>query len=269
LDLLQAVILGAIQGATEFVPVSSSGHLVLVPWLLHWPTPGLVFDTMVHWGTLAAIVLYFRKEWWRILAGGLSGLAAHDWHRPEVRLLVCLVIGSIPAAVLGLLLEDWFESLFLQPVWVSLFLLVTAAVLVSAERLFSATRSISDLGWRDALLIGVGQAVAIVPGISRSGATISAGLMRGLSREEAARFGFLLGTPAILGAGMLQLRTLVSESGWRDQLPTLGAGFLAAAITGYLCVWGLLRFLSRRRLYPFAAYCALFGLLCLTVAWLR
>ena len=271
MNILQAILLGLVQGATEFIPVSSSGHLVLVPWLLGWPAPGLVFDTMVHWGTLVAIFAYFWRDWWALITAWLRGLVRWDWSDPNARLAWLLVIGSIPAAVLGFLFEDWFESLFGEPVWVSFFLLITAAILLLSEWLSRSkrTRTMADLRWPDALIIGLGQAVAIAPGISRSGATMSAGLLRGLDRPTAARFSFLLATPAILGAGLLQLAKLSSVPDPRAQLPLLVAGFLAALISGYACIWVLLRYLQRGKLTIFAIYCIWVGASCLIVAWLR
>ncbi len=272
MSILQAIILGLVQGATEFIPVSSSGHLVLVPWLLGWPAPGLLFDTMVHWGTLGAILAYFWRDFWALITAWLRGLVRWDWSDPYARLAWLLIIGSIPAAVLGYLFDDWFESLFGEPAWVSIFLLVTAAILLLSEWLSRSRRdrTLTDLRWPDALIIGLGQALAIAPGISRSGATMSAGLLRGLDRPAAARFSFLLATPAILGAGVLQLAKLSPASDpLSSQLPLLIAGFLAALIAGYACIWGLLRYLQRGKLTIFAAYCALVGIICLVVAWLR
>ena len=269
MSIIQAIILGLIQGTTEFIPVSSSGHLVLVPWLVGWSPPGLLFDTMVHWGTLVAVLAYFWRDWWALITAWLRGLVRWDWRDPQARLAWLLVIGSIPAAVLGYLFEDWFESLFGQPAWVSFFLLVTAGLLVLGERLGRTTRQIDSLRWLDALLIGIGQAAAIAPGLSRSGATMSVGLLRGMERPAAARFSFLLSTPAILGAGLLQLGNLVGTPDPLAQFPVLAAGLLAALISGYACIWGLLRYLQRGRLYVFAIYCAVVGMVCLIIALLR
>jgi len=275
MSILQALILGLVQGATEFIPVSSSGHLVLVPWLLSWPSPSLAFDTTVHWGTLVAVVVYFWRPWRALVTAWVRGLVRWDWHDPMARLGWLLIIGTIPAAVIGYFLEDWFESLFSKPVWVSLFLLVTAGTLVLSEWLGSRSmaaggvRHLDSLNWPNALVIGLGQAAAIAPGISRSGVTMSLGLSGGLSRSVAATFSFLLSTPIILGAGVLQLTRLASEPGAIAQVPVLVAGFLAAAVTGYLSIWSLLRYLKRGRLYPFAVYCVCLGIFCLAVAWLR
>jgi len=271
MNILQAIILGLVQGATEFIPVSSSGHLVLVPWLLGWPAPGLVFDTMVHWGTLVAIFAYFWRDWWAMITAWLRGLVRWDWRDPNSRLAWLLVVGSIPAAVLGFLFEDWFESLFGEPAWVSFFLLVTAAILLLSEWLSRSKRirNLAGLRWPDALIIGLAQAAAIAPGISRSGATMSAGLLCGLDRPAAARFSFLLATPAIVGAGLLQLVKLSSTPDPLAQFPLLIAGFLTALLTGYAAIWGLLRYLQRGKLTIFAIYCLWVGISCLIVAWLR
>ncbi|MBN1661082.1 MAG: undecaprenyl-diphosphatase UppP [Anaerolineae bacterium] len=269
MSLLQAIILGIIQGATEFIPVSSSGHLVLVPWLLGWESPGLMFDTVLHLGTLLAVVAYFWRDWWALVSAWVRGLVRWDWSDPNARLAWLLVLGTIPAAVAGVLLEDFFESLFAAPAWVSFFLLVTAALLAVSEFLGRRFRDLGHVRWRDALIVGLAQAAAIAPGISRSGATIAAGLGRGLERPAAARFSFLLSTPIILGAGAMQLLDLFDIADPLAQAPALVAGLAAAAISGYLCIWGLLRYLQRGKLYPFAIYCAVAGTATLIVALIR
>ncbi len=269
MDIIQAIILGLVQGATEFIPVSSSGHLVLVPWLLGWDSLGLVFTTVAHWGTLVAVLAYFWRDWLALITAWLQGLVRWDWRDPQARLMWLIILGSMPAVVVGCLFEGFFESLFGKPIGVSLFLLVTAGLLVLSERWGEQTREMSDLRWIGALVIGLAQATAIAPGISRSGATLAAGLFRGLRRTDAARFSFLLATPVIFGAGLVQLVDLFASPDPLTQVPGLLAGFLAAAVSGYLCIWGLLRYLQRGRLYPFAIYCACAGLLSLLVVWLR
>jgi len=266
MSLLQAIILGIIQGATEFIPISSSGHLVIVPWLLGWEPSGLMFDTVLHLGTLLAVIAYFWHDWWTLLRAWVHGQMHWDWSDPNARLGWLLVLASIPAALAGALFEGFFESLFAAPAWVGFFLLVTAAILAASEFLGRRFRELSDVRWLDALLIGLAQAVAIAPGISRSGATMSAGLGRGLERPAAARFSFLMSAPVILGAGLMQLLDLFDAPDPVAQVPALVAGLAAAAISGYLCIWGLLRYLQRGKLYPFAIYCALAGTLVLIVA---
>jgi undecaprenyl-diphosphatase len=269
MEIIQAIILGIVQGAAEFIPISSSGHLVLVPWLLGWESPGLVFDTVVHWGTLVAVLAYFWRDWWELITAWLRSLFHWDWADPSARLMWLIIIGSIPAAAIGFLFEDFFEALFGEPVWVSVFLLVTAGLLATSEWLGKKTRDLADLRWTDAVVIGLGQAAAIAPGISRSGATISVGLFRSVKRAAAARFSFLLATPIIFGAGLFKLLDLLQSPYAASQAPELAAGFLAATIVGYFCIWFLLRYLQQGKLYPFAFYCAWVGISCLIVAWLR
>jgi undecaprenyl-diphosphatase len=269
MDILQAIVLGIIQGATEFIPVSSSGHLVLLPWLLGWDSPGLIFDTVVHWGTLVAVLAYFWRDWYTLIVAWLRGLLRWKWTDPSARLMWLLIAGTIPAALIGFLFEDFFGSLFGEPVWVCIFLLVTAALLTLSELLGQRNQVLDDLKVADALLVGLGQAAAIAPGISRSGATIATGMFRGLERPAAARFSFLLSTPIILGAGLFELLDLFATPNPAAQLPVLVVGFLAAATVGYLCIWLLLRYLQRGSLYPFAIYCTCLAFFCLLVIWLR
>jgi len=268
MTLLQALILGLLQGATEFLPVSSSGHLVLIPWLLGWPTPGLAFDALVHWGTAAAVVGYFRREWSALLRAAATAVRRRSLADPQARLLALLIVGTLPGALAGWLLEDFFEGMFARPVAAAAFLLVTAAILVLSERFAHQERGLKDLSWPDALFVGSAQAVAILPGISRSGATIATGMGRGLRREPAARFSFLLATPIILGAGLLQVVDLVQAGSLAAQFPVLGIGFLSALLSGLVCIHFLLRYLQRRPLYPFALYCAVLGIAGLAIALL-
>ncbi len=277
MDLIKALILGLIQGATEFVPVSSSGHLVLVPWLLNWPEPGLVFDTVVHWGTLAALLVVFWQDLWRLLRAWLtsvwscirrSGVVGGEV-RTDARVAWWIIIGTVPAALLGWLFEEWFERLFATPSAAAGFLLLTAAILAASERWGRRNKTLEQMGPADALLIGLAQAAAIAPGISRSGATMGMGLARGLRRDVAARYSFLLSTPIIFGAGLFKLMDLFGAAEASGQLPTLIVGFLAAAASGYGCIRFLLRYLQRGRLYPFAIYCAVVGGVVLMFALLR
>lgn len=269
MDLIQAFILGIIQGATEFLPVSSSGHLVLVPWLLGWPAPGLAFDTVLHLGTAVAVVAYFGRDWTVLIRAALRSLRERSLADANARLAWYVVLGTVPAAVLGYLLEDFFERLFARPVAAAAFLLVTAALLAASEYRGRRERDLNTLTLLDALLIGLGQAVAILPGISRSGATIATGLARNLKREPAARFSFLLATPVIVGAGALQVVDLAQAGGLETRAPALAIGFLAATLVGFGCIHFLLRHLQKRQLYPFAIYCAITGVGCLIVALFR
>jgi undecaprenyl-diphosphatase len=270
-DLLKALVLGILQGATEFLPISSSGHLVLVPWLLDWEKPPLVFDVVVHLGTLMAVLVYFWRDWLTLLRAGLRALRTHSTQDPDARLLLWIGLGTIPAALAGLLLEDLFESTFETPPLAAGFLLVTALLLVASERAHSGDRALTRLRPLDALVVGCAQALAIFPGISRSGSTIAAGIWRGLPRAAAARFSFLLATPIIMGAGAKKVLDVLqgTETIGDDMVGPLIVGFLAAALVGYGSIRFLMRLLQQRRLFGFAVYCAVFGTLSLLVALLR
>jgi undecaprenyl-diphosphatase len=254
-------VLGIVQGATEFLPVSSSGHLVLVPWLLRWENMGLAFGALLHLGTLVAVVAFFWRDLWQlVVAGVLSAKERSLSGDPSRKLAWLIVLGSVPAALLGLTLEDFFESLFGQPVWVGILLMVTGTLLAATEGWSRRRLEMTELGWVDALVVGLGQAIAIAPGISRSGATISAGLWRGLRREAAARFSFLLSVPVILGAGLFEMKDIFVVPMVSDAPLTLVVGFASAAVSGFLCIRFLLSYLQRRSLYPFAIYCWAAGL---------
>ena len=265
MDLIQAIILGLIQGLTEFIPVSSSGHLVLVPWLLGWEKPPLVFDTTLHWGTLLAVGTYFWRDLLAIARGMLSDSLASS---PDAKLGWLLVLATIPAVLVGVLFESQFEALFGEPVWVAGFLLITGLLLWGSESLGTRLRELGTLDWSDGALIGLAQALAITPGISRSGATISMGLVRGLTRPAAARFSFLMMIPIVFGAGLVQLIELLQEGTTAAALTPMVVGFAAAAISGYAAIAFLLDFLARRSVRLFAVYCWVFGLFCLLFALL-
>ncbi len=253
---LQAFILGLVQGLTEFLPVSSSGHLVLVPWWLGWENPGLAFDALLHWGTLLAVVIFFWRDWWEMLMALVRKVQGKPAQGKD-HLLLAILVGTIPAALLGFLLEDFFESLFGQPATVAVFMIITGLLLIFAERWARSHqqgRSMEELSYVDAIFVGVGQALAIAPGISRSGSTIAAGLVRGLDRPTAARFSFLLGTPIIFGAGLLKLKDLMEMGAGSTGLTPLAVGFLTAFISGILAIRYLLRYLQNHTLNVFAYY---------------
>jgi undecaprenyl-diphosphatase len=267
MNLFQALFLGLLQGATEFLPVSSSGHLVLVPWLLRWDSPGLAFDAVVHWGTALAVIACFWRDWVTLIRAAFRR-RGDPCGRPA-NLAWLILLGTLPAMFAGWLLGDFFEGMFARPVAAAALLLVTAALLTASERFGRHARDLDTLTWSDALLVGFAQALAIFPGLSRSGATIAAALARGLKREPAARFSFLLATPVILGAGLLKVVDLAQVGDLAAQFPALVVGFLAAALIGFGCIRFLLRYLQRHRLYPFAIYCAVMGLACLFAALVR
>ena len=273
MSLFQALLLGIIQGATEFLPISSSGHLVLTPWLLGWtfnPQQAFIFDVLVQWGTILAVIVYFRHDLTQLLIAGLRSLRGGEaWREPQARRAWLIVLASVPAAALGLLLKSVVEHTFGSALAVSAFLMGTALILVLSERLSKFDRAMDALTWLDALWIGIFQALALFPGISRSGATIAGGLLRGFNREQSARFSFLLAVPTMLGAGGIALLDLGQAGDVGAQLGPLVVGFIAAAIVGFFAIHWLLSFLRQRRLYGFALYCALISVGSLLIYVLR
>lgn len=273
MTLLQSIILGIIQGITEFLPISSSGHLVLVPYLLNWQIDtqaAFVFDVLVQVATLIAVFAYFWHDLVKIIRAFLQGI----WQRQpfaeaESRLGWYIILATIPAGLAGLLIKDVVEQAFGSPLMVAIFLLGTALLLVIAEQLGQRSHKTTELNWADALVIGLFQILAIFPGVSRSGSTITGGMLRRLDRPAAARFSFLISIPIMLAAGLLATLDLIKIPGLGGLLLTYLAGFIAAAITGYLSIRWLLKYLTQRSLYGFAIYCAAFGLLNLLVMWVR
>lgn len=265
--MFRALVLGVVQGFTEFLPISSSAHLVLVPFVLGWETPGLPFDVAVHLGTGLAVVAYFWRELLGLAAGSLRWLLgrADARDRANARMTLLLALGSVPAAIAGLFLQGYVEGLTDRPDVVAGFLLGTAAILLLGEQVYGRrgaleTRDMTTVGSVDAVLVGVWQAVAIIPGISRSGSTITGGLLRGLSRDAAARFSFLLGLPAIVGAAIIELPDLTGV-----QPATVIAATAVSGATGFLAIAFLLRYLRTRTMRPFAAYCVLASAVALAV----
>jgi len=273
MTLLQSIILGIIQGLTEFLPISSSAHLVLTPYLMGWQIPAqaaFIFDVLVQLGTLLAVILYFRKDLYRILVAVIDGLIhRYPFSEPMSRLGWMLILATIPAVVVGLLFKDPVERAFDSPVAVALLLLVTAAFLVVAEVVGKRNRQFETISWKDALIIGLIQAISLLPGISRSGSTISGGMIRDLERPAAARFSFLMSVPVMLGAGVLAIIDLIQLADFSVQLPTLIAGFITSAIVGYLSIRWLLAYLVKRRLYLFAIYCVALSAIVLLFSLIR
>jgi len=274
MDVLQAIIIGIVQGLTEFLPISSSGHLVLVPEIMG-VTSSLAFDTLLHVGTLVAVVTYFWSDIVHMIRSFISSLTDIPGGNfrngidedPYKRLAWMVIIGTIPAGLAGVLFKDFFESLFSSITAVGFFLIVTGFLLWGSERISARVREklpVEKLGVRDSLIIGGAQALAIAPGISRSGATISAGLFLGFERELAARYSFLLSIPAILGAAIIQVKDI---SAGMDLLgASMIAGFVASAVSGYIAIKFLLKLIRERDLYVFAYYCFALGLLILGVS---
>lgn len=272
MTFFQAIILGIVQGLTEFLPISSSAHLVLIPYLLGWHIPiaqAFVFDVLVQLGTLAAVIIYFRKVLWVILSEWFYGI----FHRVPFgsfnsRMGWYLILATIPAGLLGVTIKSKVEAVFNNPLLTASLLFGTAILLVVAERVGKRTRAIESMNWKDALWVGVFQAISIFPGISRSGSTISGGMIRDLDRPSATRFAFLMSIPVMIAAGLIGMLDLIKIPNVAAFLPVLAVGFLTAALVGYLSIRWLLGYITKRSFYPFAIYCAVFASLTVAIGFL-
>lgn len=260
MEILHAVVLGLVQGLGEFLPISSSAHLVLVPWLFGWRDPGLAFDVALHVGTLFAVVAYFWRDWLVLLHHGLTARGTR-----EAVLFWYLVAATVPGALAGWLLEDYAETVFRAPLLVGTMLIVLGVVLYLADHLGRRLRQLGDITLGQALLIGVAQAFAIIPGVSRSGATITAARLLGIEREAATRFSFLLSTPIIFGAGVMQLKDITLAD---LNLPFV-VGVAVSAVTGFLAIGFLLRYVTTRNFNIFVWYRLALGLSVLAVVVYR
>ncbi len=270
----QAIVLGIVQGLTEFLPVSSSAHLLIVPWLLGWESPGLAFDAALHLGTLTAVLVYFWRD---LVAMALAFphairhpgamLRSHDPADVMPRLSLLIALGTAPGLVAGLLAAETIDAVYhpdgVAPdriiVAVAIALIALALLLLGAERAARHVRDMESLTVRDALVIGLAQAAALIPGVSRAGATITAGLFRGLTRADAARFSFLLGAPIVAAAGAKGLLDTLTSGLDASQLGVFAVGLLASALAGFAAIWGLLRYLQRASTAVFIAYRIVLG----------
>lgn len=270
--LVQALVMGIVQGLTEFLPVSSSGHLIVVPFLLGWDDPfidSLAFSVMLHLATLLALLLYFRTDWLRLVPAGLAAIRDRSFRGdPDRRLAWLLLASTIPASIVGVLLNDPIETAFRSPGLVAITLIVGAAILWLADRLGSRAKGVDDVSFPVAIGIGVAQALALVPGISRSGISISAARLAGLDREAAARFSFLMATPIIAGAGAWEtLKILRGAAGVDVAIEPLLVGMAAALVSGVAAISLTLRYLRTHPLTLFAIYRVALAALVL-VAWI-
>ncbi|HAH87348.1 MAG TPA: undecaprenyl-diphosphatase UppP [Armatimonadetes bacterium] len=263
MSVIHALLTGAIQGITEFIPISSSAHLVILPWLLRWktlsPPHSIVFDVALHLGTLFALLVYFWRDWYEIISDFIRHNILHSKSEGKGYLFVPLLIACIPAAVAGLLMESSIDSLFrTRPLLIACSVIVMGLVLLIADRAGNKSRPMEKVTARDCLIIGFAQALALVPGVSRSGITITAGLFCGLKRDTAARFSFLVGGPIILGAAIFEMRHLSSMPS--DAIIPMIVGVLASAVTGYICISFLISYLKTRSADLFVGYRIVFGL---------
>lgn len=262
MSVVHAIVLGIVQGLSEFLPISSSGHLALVPWLFGWDdfdgnqTLAKAFDVALHLGTLAGAIAYFRADLAGYARNGLGMLRRRNriGAPPEGRLAWLLVLSAVPAGVTGVFLDDTIERLD-DEYWLIGVMLIAGAVLLAVADRLGGPRPESSFRVRDALAMGLGQAAALQPGVSRSGVTITVARALGFDRVAAARLSFLMSLPIIAGAGVYKLGDVVTGDGIpTDSLPAFGAGVLTSAVTGYLAVWGTIRFLQTRSFAPFVAY---------------
>jgi len=282
LPILEAIILGIVQGLTEFLPVSSTAHLALVPWvvtrlgLANWSDPGLTFDVALHAGTLFAILLYFWRTWIQILRAAFGGKVVRfsetsdnlrdltpEEQRRERQLLWYMIAATIPAAIAGALLEKRIETSFRAPALVASVLIIVSVVMWLAERSSRFLKPLSQIGFADAMTVGILQAFAVVPGVSRSGITIAGGLFRNFTREAAARFSFLLSTPIIAGAALLKLHHVMKEGLPPGMATGFVVGMIVSAVVGYATIAWFIRYLQTKTLTVFIVYRILLGIVIL------
>jgi undecaprenyl-diphosphatase len=274
MPIIQALILGLVQGLTEYIPVSSTAHLLLVPWLLGWTydeSTTFVFTILIQWGTLVGVVIYFWKDIWAIARAVIDGLVKRQpLATSEARLGWWVVVATLPAVAFGLLLKSLVESLYQRPIIIAVILIAAAGLMIAAERFGKRNRPLDAMQAADAGIIGFWQVLALFPGVSRSSATISGGMLRHFERADAARFSFLMSIPALLGAGVIAIKDLLEVKGLLATLAApLAVGFVTAAISGYLSIRWLLGYLKRRPLDAFTIYRLAFGLLVIVIALAR
>ncbi len=262
MDTFQAIIYGIVQGITEFLPISSTAHLVLLPWFMGWNDPGLAFDVALHGGTLVALVWYFRVEWLALVRAAIRVLGGNRSGTDE-RMVCFIVAGTVPGALAGFFGDGIVETYLRSPLVIGIALIALALVLAMAERTGPRDRKIESLSWMDAIVIGLAQATALIPGVSRSGVTITAALFRGMTREAAARFSFLLSTPLIGGAVVRQTSELVSQNPSGGGLAMLTVGIATSAVVGYMAIAFMLRFLATHTTYAFIYYRIALGIVVL------
>ncbi|SRR5579875_348453 len=272
MPLLHAILLGILQGLTEFLPVSSSAHLIIVPWMLGWDDGGLTFDVALHVGTLAAVILFFFRDWIQIIGQAIGLRAGGDAALLKNRgLLWLLILGTIPGAAAGVLFDKQAETALRSPYIIATAAIVVGLILWLADSAGRKRKDIAQVSLLDSLAVGVAQAFAIIPGVSRSGSTIAAGLFRALDRPTAARFSFLLSTPIIAGAAAKKFWDLTKHGGGlpQDMQMAFLAGILASAITGCLAIAFFLNYLRRRSLAVFVWYRIIFGIMVIALAFFR
>jgi undecaprenyl-diphosphatase len=266
MTIFEALVLGVLQGLAEFLPISSSAHLALAPWVFGWRDPGLAFDVALHVGTLVAVLWYFNQEWRNLAVSFVRLVRSRRAETDEDRRVIFLVLATIPGALAGLVLEDHAESTFRDPMLIATALMVMGVILWLVDLVAPRERPLASMRWLDALLVGIGQMFAIIPGVSRSGSTITAGRALRFSREAAAVFSFLMSAPITFAAIVLKVPDAVRESGLSAPLVV---GVLTSAVSGWLAITVLLKLVARRGYGVFAAYRLLLGIAILGLAFSR
>ncbi len=268
MPLYQAIVLAVVQGLTEFLPISSTAHLTLFPWLLGWKDPGLTFDVALHVGTLVAVLLYFWRMWVEMISAA-AGLAGSSNPAGEYRRLFWyLVIGTLPAGLAGYKFEHAAEETLRQPAVIGAALVLVALLMWAAERLSRRHETLSEVTLLDSIVVGISQGVAVIPGVSRSGITMSTGLFRGMTRETAARFSFLLSTPIIAGAALKKGLEIRHEGLPPEMRVPFVVGIVVSGLVGYTVIAWLIRYLERRTFKPFIIYRLALGVIVLALGWL-
>jgi undecaprenyl-diphosphatase len=267
--MIQAAVLGVVQGLTEFLPISSTGHLRVVPSLLGWGDPGVAYSAVIQLGSVIAVVAYFGRDLWQLSTGFFKSIAAKDYGSRDVRLAAAIILGTIPICVFGLLFKDILEMeggplRSLQLIGgASIFMSV---LLFFAEKFGKRERGVDDMGVQDGLLIGLGQTLALIPGCSRSGSTLTFALLLGMKREDGARFSFLLGIPAIVLSGFLELFSLIRKPVAMGDPLSLGVGLIVSAIVSWIAIWWMLNFLRTHSTLVFIVYRLVFGVAVIALA---
>lgn len=267
MTVFQALVLGIIQGLTEFLPISSSAHLSLTPWLFGWSYAGLAFDVALHLGTLAAVLWYFRSQWFALIASGFRILRKRRADTVDEKRVLFLILATIPGAIAGLLLEDLAETVLRAPWLTGVMLIVMGTVLWLVDRRSRADRPLDSMSWHDALLLGLAQVAALVPGVSRSGATMTAGRALGFTRADAAVFSFLMSMPITAAAAILKVPDALNQA--HGMYTPLIVGILASGVSGWLAIAGLIRYVANRDFSVFAIYRWILGLVVLWLAFTR
>lgn len=261
-SILEAVVLGFVQGASEFLPISSTAHLRVVPAFLHWPDPGVAYSAVIQLGSVIAVLTYFFRDLLGIASGALKAVQEKNYDSKDLRMLGAILVGTVPICVLGLLLKPILESdsspLRSLPVigGASIFM---GLLLLLAEKFAKRSKSIDDVSGKDGFLVGLGQAMALIPGCSRSGSTLTMALFLNYKRDEAARFSFLLGIPAIVLSGLLELKDMLKHGLSGEGMSSLLVGLLVSTIVSYAAIWWMLKFLGTHSTWVFVIYRLIFG----------